>query len=323
MKKLIILFLFIFLTLTPGYAEIVNGIACKVGDSIITINEFETAYESEKVRASFFREGVPDKSSVMDLLIDNLLVKMEAEKKGIVVTEEELNEIIDNIRKQNNLSIEEFQRELKRENITLDELKENYKNDIVKMRLISQMVSQRINNISNEEIKRFYEDPANKKLFIIPAIVKISQIYIPVPSDLSYQEAKDIKTHAIEIYEQASGGADFQELLMMYSRAPNKEESGGTLGSFTREQLLSTIKPQDVDLIFSLQNGDVTTPIMIRDGYYIFKIDDREEEKLLSFEEAYENIKSYLLKEEGEEIFEEWLFERRQIITVHYMIPME
>ncbi len=105
MKKLIILFLFIFLTLTPGYAEIVNGIACKVGDSIITINEFETAYESEKVRAGFFGEGVPDKSSVMDLLIDNLLVKMETEKKGIVVTEEELNEIIDNIRKQNKISI--------------------------------------------------------------------------------------------------------------------------------------------------------------------------------------------------------------------------
>ncbi|MCK4803577.1 MAG: SurA N-terminal domain-containing protein [Spirochaetes bacterium] len=323
MKKLIILFLFIFLTLTPGYAEIVNGIACKVGDSIITINEFETAYESEKVRAGFFGEGVPDKSSVMDLLIDNLLVKMETEKKGIVVTEEELNEIIDNIRKQNKLSIEEFQRELKRENITLNELKENYKNDILKMRLISQMVSQRINNISNEEIKRFYEDPANKKLFTIPAIVGISQIYIPVPSDLSYKEAKDIKTHTMEIYEQASGGADFQELLMMYSRAPNKEESGGTLGSFTREQLLSTMKPQDVDLIFSLQKGDVATPIMIRDGYYIFKIDDRKEEKLLSFEEAYENIKSYLLKEEGEEIFEEWLFKRRQIITVHYMIPME
>lgn len=323
MKKVIILFLFIFLTLTPVYAEIVNGIACKVGDSIITINEFETAYESEKSRAAFFGEGTPDKSSVMDMLINDLLVKMEAEKKGIVITEEELDEIIENIRKQNNLSMEEFQRELKRENITLDELKEDYKKDILKMRLISQMASQRINSITEEEIKRFYEDPVNKKLFTIPALVKISQIYIPVPADLSYKEAKDIKTHAMEIYEQASGGADFQELVMLYSRAPNKEEKAGTLGSFTRAQLLSTMNPQDVDLIFSLQKGDVASPIMIKDGYYIFKIDDKNEEKLLSFKEAYENIKSFLLKETGDEIFEEWIFNRQQIVTVHYMIPME
>ena len=160
-------------------------------------------------------------------------------------------------------------------------------------------------------------------MFIIPGIVKLSRIFIPVPLDVSYKEAKELKNHATAIYEQASQGADFQEMIRTYSDTPESADKGGFLGSFSKEQLIAVLGPEAVELIFSLDTGDVAAPMMIRDGYYIYKIDHMQGERMLSYEEAYESITSYLLKEKGEKMFREWLIEKRQLVSIHYMIEME
>jgi parvulin-like peptidyl-prolyl isomerase len=319
---ILILSLFL-LVLNPVYSEIINGIACKVGSSIITIHDFETAYEQERLRSVITGTPVPDKKSVMNVLIDNLLVIMESEKKSIVVTEEELDDIVENIIVQNNLTREEFVEELEKENLSLEVLRENYRNDVLRMRLASQITSQRVNITTEEEIKNFYEVPENKKLFIIPGIVELSRVFIPVPEDVSYKEAKEIKNHAAAIYEQASQGADFREMISTYSNTPESAGKGGFQGSFTKEQLSAILSPEGANLIFSLDTGDVAAPMMIMDGYYIYKIDNKQREKILSYEEAYESINSYLMKEKGEKIFREWLIEKRKIVSIHYMIEME
>ena len=141
--------------------------------------------------------------------------------------------------------------------------------------------------------------------------------------DVSYKEAKELKSRATEIYKQASQVADFQELIRTYSDTPESADKGGFQGSFTKEQLLAILGPEGVKLIFSLDTGDVAAPIRIMDGYYIYKIDHMQEERMLSYEEAYESITSYLLKEKGEKIFREWLLEKRQLVSIHYMIEME
>lgn len=323
MKKCVFLLIPFILMSGPVYAEIVNGIACKVGSTIITINEFNRAYEREKNKALLTGTEQPDKSAVMNILINNLLIKIEAEDKGIIVTDDELDTIIEKIMKQNNLSKEEFLRELEREKITIDELKETYKIDILKTRLTHQLVSDKVNVISEDEIKDFYIDPVNKRVFTTPESVKLSQIFIPVPEDATYKEAMEIKKHAVEIYDRAKGGENFRDLVQIYSMAPNKEDTLGYLGSFTREQLLNFMKPEDVEAIFFLDPGDVSVPLRFSDGYYIIKIDEKNEKTLLSFDKAYENIKSYLLKLKGEEIFQDRLLSLRQAVKVHYMIVME
>ncbi len=323
MRRLILLLSFFLLVLNPVYSEIINGIAAKVGSSIITIHDFETAYEQEKLRSLFTGTPVPDKKSIMNALIDNLLIKMESEKKGIVVTEEELDDIVDNIMVQNKMTIEELVKELENENLSMEVLRENYRNDVLRMRLISQITSLRVNIVTGEEVKKFYDVPENIKLFTVPGIVKLSRIIIPVPADVSYKEAKEIKSHATTIYEQASQGADFRELIRTYSDTPESADKGGFQGSFTKEQLLAILSPEGVALIFSLNTGDVAAPMMIMGGYYIYKIENKQGEKVLSYEEAYESITSYLLKEKGEKIFNEWLVEKKQVVSIQYMIEME
>jgi foldase protein PrsA len=240
-----------------------------------------------------------------------------------VVSEVELNSVIDNIKKQSKISDEEIILQLEREKITLDELKGSYRIEILKSRLVNLITQGSSYNLDDEEIRGFYDNPANRKLFMIPAMVNISQIYIPVTEDLSYQEATEIKKKVNQITDEARKSNNFEELVMVHSQAANKEENRGNLGFFTQEQLYSIMKPADVNLIFSLDSGDVTSPIRLQDGYYIFKINEKKEMNMLSFDEAYESIRSYLFKLKGEETFREWLLKERGAIKIQIVMDME
>lgn len=311
------------LAVTTARAEIINGIACKVGRDIITVNEFNTTYEQLKARAYMFGMPVPGRQEVMDGLIENLLIKREAERRGLVVSESELDEIINNIKEQGNISDEEFQAQLRQEGLTEEELRDHFRSERLRDRLVNLFISGSDYGISEKELKDFYEDPANRRLFATPGTVTLAQIYIPVPNELSYQEALELKERANMISEEAQSGKSFEELVMQYSAAANKERNRGNLGSFTEEQLLSFMNPQDVNLIFSMEKGDVTPPIRMQDGYYIFRINDIVEAKQLSYEESQERIQSFLLKLKGEKRLETWLDEERVATRIEIVMEME
>ena len=313
----------VVMTVTTVTAEIINGIACKVGRDIITVNEFNTTYEKLKTRAYMYGMPVPDRQEVMDGLINKLLVEREAERRGIVVTKSELDEVIADIKKQSNLSDEEFNSQLEQEGLTEQDLRDQYRSDIVRTRLVNYFISGTDYGIPEEETREFYENPANRGLFVMPGTVSLSQIYIPVAGELSYSEALERKDRANMISEEARSGRDFEELVMEYSAAANKEKNRGNLGSFTQDQLLSFMNPKDVDLIFSLSNGDITPPIRMQDGYYIFKINDIVQAERLTFEESQERIQSYLLKLRGEKRLENWLIEKRAAMQIEIVMEME
>ncbi len=306
-----------------GRAEIINGIACKVGREIITTNEFNTTYEQVRERAYMFGLPVPGKKEVLDGLINNLLIKREAERRGLVVSESELDEILDNIKKQGNLSEEEFQEQLRQEALTEEELRDQYRTEIIRSRLVSFFITSSDFGITEVELREFYDSPANRRLFATPRTVGLSQIYIPVSNDLSYQDALELKERVRTISQEAQGGGDFEDLVMQYSAAANKERNRGKLGTFTEEQLLSFMNPQDVSLIFSLDSGDVTPPIRMQDGYYIFRINDIVESKQLTYEESQERIQSFLLRMKGEERLKKWLEDERAATRIQIVMEME
>ena len=80
--------------------------------------------------------------------------------------------------------------------------------------------------------------------------------------------------------------------------------------------------PDSAELIFSLDSGDITPPIRLKDGYRIFRIEEKIEEKVLTLDDAYESIRSFLLKLKGDELFKTWIIELKEATNIQYMIEM-
>ncbi|MFW6180935.1 MAG: peptidylprolyl isomerase [Spirochaetota bacterium] len=303
-------------------AEIINGIAAKVGGDIVTIYEFNKAYEQARFTAELMGDPTPEKREILDELINNRLLENEARRRGIFITDKELDEVIQSVKKEHNLTDQEFQQKLEQENLTVQDLKESYRMEMLKTRFINQLGAASYQGVSPEEIEAFYQNPDNRRLFTVPAQVELSQIFIPVPPEVSYQEAVVLKEKARSLHRQLQEGASFAQLAREHSQAPNNTE-GGRLGSFTREQLQMFMRPEDIETLFALEPGEVAPPIRLADGYYLFKLTARQEQKLLGLEEARDRIRSYLLRRKGQERFRDWLQEARASASIQIVMSME
>jgi len=97
LRIFIIILLSTLLFALPGRAEIVDRIIAFVNDEIITLHDLNEAFEPYRKKIDDNYKG-PDKNqvvaetklSLLNRMIDNLLIEQEAKKSAIVVQDEEV-----------------------------------------------------------------------------------------------------------------------------------------------------------------------------------------------------------------------------------------
>ena len=100
------------LTVAPRVcvADVVEGIAAVVDGSVITRSEVRQALA--RVKASENDEKARD--MILETLIESKLVDLQAERMGIVITPEEVETAVENVRLRNNLDKLTFRAELEK-----------------------------------------------------------------------------------------------------------------------------------------------------------------------------------------------------------------
>jgi len=137
--------------------------------------------------------------------------------------------------------------------------------------------------VSNDEAKRYYDQ--QKDQFKTPKKVKAREILIKInPSDPPEKVAEKRKK-AEEILEEAKKTKDFGSLARKYSESPTAS-TGGDLGWIQEGTVIEAVGKA----LFSAKEGEVSGPVMVRDGFYVFKIEDMTEEKLKPFDEVKNQI---------------------------------
>jgi len=106
----------------------------------------------------------------------------------------------------------------------------------------------------------------------------------PNQKDLTEEEAL---AKAQDIRKQLSGGADFATLAKAESDDTGSAAKGGSLGKFTRGQMVA---PFD-QAAFSLPVGQLSEPVKTQFGYHIIKVDSRTNKTL---EEAKAEIEKQM-----------------------------
>ena len=271
-KKVFITLIFLLFSVSM-FAEEVDGIAAVVGNEIILKSEVERYYE-ELIYSS--PQTSITKEEILQMLIEEKLIMEKANNEDIhPITDRELEmqleQIIQNI-VSNFGSYQEFLIALQNEGLTLDKLKEKYREEIskqsIKEAIIRQEVFSKI-SISEYDKKQFYQTHLDS-LPLRPKMVKIAQIIIkPVVGDNEFKEA----LNKIEkIKSKIDNGEDFEELAKQYSDCPTGK-NGGDLGYFPRGQM---VKPFE-EVAFSLNIGEVSEPVKTKFGYHLIRIDDKKD----------------------------------------------
>lgn len=149
-------------------------------------------------------------------------------------------------------------------------------------------------NITDEDAKKFYDDPANISDFEQPEMVRASHILLMTTDPETHQpltdEQKAAKHKQMEdILKQARAGKDFAALAKQYSEDPGSKDNGGEY-TFPRGKMVKVFE----DTAFSLKPGEISDIIESQFGYHIIKLSEKIPAKKVDFDKVKDQIKDHL-----------------------------
>ncbi|MCI0485586.1 MAG: peptidylprolyl isomerase [Blastocatellia bacterium] len=260
--------------------NLVNEIVARVNNDIITLIDYQQALndfraelarqlqQQGKSEAEINAEFERLRPTVLDIMIEDLLLQQKAKELGIDV-EAEVNQQWAAIAKENQLTIVALEAELKKQGIDPDAARASLRKRLQQNYVMNQEVLRSIyENLKEKDRREFYEK--HKDYFTTPGEVTISEIFLP----LEGFTAADVEQRARRIIAELRAGMNFAEAVQKYSHSSRaSREQNGLLGTFKPGELKEEIEKA----ISTLKPGEVTEPIrLLQDGYQIIRVDERK-----------------------------------------------
>ena len=266
-----------------------NTVAATVNGKKIMLSEVERVIQ-QKMQGKQADMSAHDlaqaRLSVLDNLIQREVLYQRAEQEKLLPTEEQITSAINQQKQQSGVTQEEFDRQLKVQNMTNEALREEAKKDLA-ISSLQEKYAGKI-TISDREVEDYYN--TNKQQFVNARGVALAMIVVD-PADNSAQGIKnddaktdaDAKTKIDGIYQQLKNGADFATVARAKSEDPNSLVRGGDIGFASEDDLKGNGFPPDLvaQLFGPLQVGSFTSPVKFSSPqspggrWYIFKLQEK------------------------------------------------
>lgn len=229
------------------------------------------------------------RQELLNQIINEKLVLQTAKKENIKVDKKEVMNAYTNIVRSFPKE-DDYLKKLKERGMSKDTVLKSIEKDLT-VRKFKDSLSKDI-TISDKELKDYYDK--NLETFTTPEQLRLSVIKVN-----SIEEAKKIKRKIGE-------GANFEEMAMKYP-AGHTGPGAGETGWVTIDSFPSDMAKE----IKKIRAGAFGGPIKGREGYYLIKVKERREKKVLPFDEVKMNIRHILTQQKKEEKFQAWLREVR------------
>ena len=268
--------------------QVVDKVAAVVNNGVVLESDVDGLMQSVKLNAAQARQQLPDDATlrhqIMERLIMDQIILQMGQKMGVKISDEQLDQAIANIAKQNNMTLDQM-----RSRLAYDGLNYNtYRNQIRKEMIISEVRNNEVRRripILPQEVESLAQQVGNQNDASTELI--LSHILIPLPENPTSDQVNEAESQARAIVDQARNGADFGKLAIAHS-ADQQALNGGQMG-WGRIQELPGIFAQALS---TAKKGDIVGPIRSGVGFHILKVNDlRGESKNISVTEVHALLK--------------------------------
>ena len=259
MKKFTLLTTFFLSSSLFSAVEILDRVAVIVEDGLIMESQIKRDLEDIIKRYDEQNIPKPDVSVLREQVIESLIIEelqlQLADRYGIRISDEELNNTISRIAANNNYQLEEFIKFIENDGSSYVDFRENVKKQITIQRVQRGRVGSEI-DITEKEFEAFLE--TNESLSELEPELLVRQILV-----------KDINV-ANKIYEKIQDGVSFESIAKSEPSNTYKKNNG----------LMEWRKAIDMPELFSKAInlkpvGFVSEPIKSGAGYHILKLEEQ------------------------------------------------
>ena len=270
------------LILPAGFVMLLAG--CTVGSDYVAKVDGEKILQAELDNALHEQYG----TEVLETLIANKIVELEAKKQGVTVSEDsiqsEYEEIIESYGGE-----EALQEALEANGLTEESVREN-----IRMYQLTKNVIATGIDITDEEVAQYFDN--NKESYGQQEEVVASQILL------------EDETTAKDVLKKLKAGEDFSELAKAYSIDSATSENGGDIGTISRGQMDEAFEKA----AFGLEKNSISDIVQTSEGYHIIKVTDKVPAKEAVLKDVKEDVYASILEERINEEYTSWLDEKQE-----------
>jgi len=291
-------------------AEITNRVVATVNSDIITLHELNTSIKRvtglspRDLRQRDVEKYLELRRAVLNKMINEKIAQQEIVRLKIKVTAKDIEESIEQIKRENNLTHEELIEGLKAEGMTLEEYKERIKEEIQRLRLVNYEVKSKI-VVTEGDVREYYQNHIDAYTKVCK--VRLARIFLGIKNPDDAEEIARVRRLGSEILQGLRQGRDFFEMAKKYSQGPAASE-GGDLGWV----VLDNLEPRLRNTISRLSPGEYTDLDPAPAGVQIIKLLEQKEGGVKPFEEVRDAIHSKLHREKVEKRYAAWIEELRE-----------
>lgn len=268
-------------------AQVVDRIVAVVNGEIITYHE--VLERSRLIAGESSGQTSVDAvmPRVLEGMIDDLIIRQEAVRLKIEVSDSEVENEIRQFKARRRLSDDEFARNLRMQGMTPEQFKEQSRQDIVKNRMIGYMVRRKV-VVTQEEIDAYLQ--AHQAELGVERSVDMQLI---VSGDA---DSADFARKAV-----AEGEVSFDEAVERYSVGPK-----------TNNGMLTGVRWRELDApwreaLRDMNVGDVSRPFLVQGKWVVLKLLDRQDGERQDRAVMEEEAREAIMRPKLEERFKEYM----------------
>jgi len=273
LTRLLIFVTLVVFSVSTAYGKVkpLDQVLVIVDDDIVMESELHSRIRSISARLAAQGTRLPPQDVMEKRVLDQLILEsiqlQMAERTGLRISDNQLNETMQNIAKRNGLTLDQFQEQIKSEGVTYSEARDQIRRELLISRIQQRQVDRKV-RVTDKEIETFLESSEGKKrtaseYYLGHILISITDPANPVVVDAA-------KARAESIIAELNGGADFKQTAVAKSDGRNALQ-GGVIG-WRKESEVPSIA---ADIIQTLKVGVPSELLKTTGGFHIMQVLDR------------------------------------------------
>ena len=319
-----------------GAPVVLNRTEIQVGSEVITTMEIEEPLRQLRERAAKEYRGEELEKRLrlareqhLKHLVEQKVLLLEARDQKVEISDAQVTERakqeIDSLRSQFN-SGKDFEKQLAVEHLTVEDL-QTQRERLVREQLLQQKLLQTKmqelttgGEVSDAQLAEYYSKHADE--FRRPTRVRIAQIFVArpdagLPAD-EFQKADHQARFKIQeaLAELNNNQGKFEAVARKYSEHRATAEKGGEVGWIEQGEL--GLPEFDKVVFGQLKKDETSHAIATARGYFIVRVEDRQDGGVTALEEVRGRIRQVIMNEGSEARYQAWIESLKQKFKVTY-----
>jgi peptidyl-prolyl cis-trans isomerase SurA len=300
MKPVSLILAVAFLTLAPfvSRAEVTDRIIAIVNDDIVTLREVEKFVAVEKKsRYSSMNEYTRNLQlrEKLDQFIEGLLIAQQGKKLKVEVTDKDVQETIDNIKKQNLVTDAQLKQQLSQEHIDYRDFIAGIKRNITRTKVLAKAIMQEM-DLNDKTLKAYYDAHVGD---YVQEEYRLQQVFVS-------SQRKDAAGRVQQALHALDQDRPFGEVAREFSDDASSTMDGD-MGFVKKEDLIPELR----EAVKLLIPGTYSNVVRTSFGFHILKLTETRKSPAASFESVKNSVRENLFVIESEKRYKTYIAKLR------------